>query len=130
PSSEVHRAPRLTSGRLWAANLSGHGGGVPAAVPAGGSCMRDVITNRLCPRVTCVRAAALLAVCGVLASGGCGSGSSAGAGPSAVRGRYLVTLCDADPPADIGGGFLVERNPASRDALTVVALPIREPVTP
>lgn len=92
--------------------------------------MRDVITNRLCPRVTCVRAAALLAVCGVLASGGCGSGSSAGAGPSAVRGRYLVTLCDADPPADIGGGFLVERNPASRDALTVVALPIREPVTP
>lgn len=64
---------------------------------------------------------------------GCQSGPAAvaPARPGDVSGRYIVTISDADLTAPaLQTGRLGERDPAARDTLTVLALPIREPSTP
>ena len=64
---------------------------------------------------------------------GCQSGPAAAAParPGDVSGRYIVTISDADLTAPaLQTGRLGERDPAARDTLTVLALPIREPATP
>jgi len=50
--------------------------------------------------------------------------------PGAVAGRYIITVGDADMTASaFTTGELGERDPSAQDMLTVVSLPIREPVT-
>ncbi len=100
------------------------------------------MTRAILTRLTVARSvstvlvgAALLLVGGCASAGSAGSkggGSSAG-DPGRVGGRYVLSLGDADLPADVlGSPALSERTPgaAGRDTLTVVSLPIREPVTP
>lgn len=70
-----------------------------------------------------------------LIAGGCQSGGGAAsiapARPGDVSGRYIVTISDADLTAPaLHTGRLGERDPAARDTLTVLELPIREPTTP
>jgi DNA-binding beta-propeller fold protein YncE len=58
-------------------------------------------------------------------AGGCSS-----SGPGSVAGRYLVTVGDADMAASaLATNDLGPRDEAVRDSLTVVSLPITEPLT-
>lgn len=77
-------------------------------------------------------AAAALTIAGLAGCASSGSGASGTGGDAGrVAGRFILTLGDADLPADVlGGGTLSERKPGARDTLTVVSLPLREPVTP
>lgn len=75
--------------------------------------------------------ALLLALAGLALPGLTGCGSS---GPGGVSGRYIVTVGDADMAGSAlagggGDGDLGSRDEAARDVLTVVTLPITEPVT-
>jgi DNA-binding beta-propeller fold protein YncE len=71
------------------------------------------------PRLVFPLAAALLAACG----GPGGSGQ--------VTGRYIVTVSDADMSAPaLITGELDPKPAGAEDSLTVITLPIREPVTP
>src|SRR5439155_934782 len=70
------------------------------------------------------------------AGGGGGLFSRAGGSSGAPRlgdvsGHYIVSICDADTPATaLADSKLGEHDPKAVDALTVLALPIREPETP
>lgn len=71
----------------------------------------------------------------LLTTGGCKSGgghaSTGPAQPGDVSGSLVLALGDADLPADAPSQtLLADRAADARDALTVVSLPIREPVTP
>lgn len=51
--------------------------------------------------------------------------------PGDIAGKYIVAIGDADmASASFGSRELGERDPSAEDALTVVALPLQEPVTP
>lgn len=77
-------------------------------------------------RLAFASAASLLVLAAL--SGGCGSGSGK---PSDVAGRYIISLGDADmAAAALTTKELGPREPGTRDTLTVVSLPIREPMTP
>src|SRR6185295_16847769 len=71
--------------------------------------------------------ALLIATAGLV---GCGGGGHGAGSPGDVSGRYLITVDDADmAAASFSDKMLGDRNPNARDSLTVVALPITEPVT-
>lgn len=72
-------------------------------------------------RVSCPLALALLA--------GCGGGGPSKAGD--ISGRYIVTISDADMAAPaLMTGQLDPKTPGTEDTMTVITLPIQEPVTP
>lgn len=84
-----------------------------------------------------VLSAALLLAWAAGGSIGCKSGGGRGQQgtsdftPSSLAGRYIVASCDVDMTAD---SFVTRdlgaRDPRDRDLLTIVPLPIQEPVTP
>lgn len=81
--------------------------------------------------MTIKNAAVLSLLCGA-AMGASMLGGCAGkpTGPGDVAGRYIVAVCDADMAATaFSTGDLGERPMDSRDTLTVVALPLKEPQT-
>jgi DNA-binding beta-propeller fold protein YncE len=91
------------------------------------------------PRASIVRTSALTACPLVLSLlAGCKSGGDMNTSkplppalPGEVAGRYIMTISDADLTAPaLQTGRLGERDPAARDTLTVLELPIREPATP
>lgn len=61
---------------------------------------------------------------------GCAGGGGGGSGTGAVHGRYILALGDADLPSDPSGPYLLPTRPGANDSLTVIQLPIREPMTP
>lgn len=73
----------------------------------------------------------ILAIGGCKSGGGGGRASTGPAQPGDVSGSILLALGDADLPADAPAqSLLADRGPNARDTLTIVSLPIREPVTP
>lgn len=76
----------------------------------------------------------MLTLGGCKSGGGGGHASGAPAQPGDVSGRVLLALGDADlpaePPPAPGSSLLADRDANARDTLTIVSLPIREPVTP
>ena len=81
----------------------------------------------LSPRARVVPLAGLSTVTALaLLAGGCQSHS--GTGPTAIDGRYVAVLCDADMPATaFADGLLAGRDTTQSDALTIVPLPITPP---
>jgi hypothetical protein len=64
----------------------------------------------------------------LLVLAGCSSGP---AQPGDVNGRYIVSISDADmPAAAFFDSQLAPHAGSERDSLTVISLPLREPVTP
>ncbi len=73
------------------------------------------------------RPLALALCCGLLA----GCQNLGPARPGQVGGRYILTIGDADMAGSaLATKELGERDPAARDTLTVVTLPLQEPTTP
>lgn len=77
-----------------------------------------------------VFSAALLLCSAGMFAGLTGCESSRLGTPGALAGRYIITVGDADMTASaFTTGELGERDPSAQDMLTVVSLPIQEPVT-